>query len=117
MTFGPFWERSTLVVHELDADPVTTRYYPLIYEGYPQSHLTSSGEYVIETEKVGRNSCLLVLTKLLKADLFKEESHVTSHSQDDQRVYLKNIVCYPSRFADSDGFLLLGRTMMKKCVC
>ena len=108
MTFGPIWELSTLVIYEIDADPVTTRYYPLIHEGYPQNHLTSSGDYVIETNERDRNSYRLVSRELLKADLCEEESHVTSQNQDDQQAFLGNFICYSSRFANSDRFLLLG---------
>ena len=109
MTFGPTWELSTLVIYEIDADPVTTRYYPLIHEGYPVNHLTSSGDYVIETNEIDRNSYRFVSRKLLKADLCEEEARVTSQNQDDQQVSLDNFICYSSRFADSDRFLLLGK--------
>ena len=63
---------------------------------------------MIETDEVDRNSYRLVSRKLLKADLCEEESHVTSQNQDDQQVSLDNFICYSSRFADSDRFLLLG---------
>ena len=96
------------VIHELDADPVTTRYYPLIYYGSPQNHFTSSGEYVIETEEVDRTSYRLVSRKLPKADLYEEDSMTTIQDEDDERVHLDNFICYSSRFADSDRFLLLG---------
>ena len=97
------------IIHEIDAGPVTTRYYSLEHQGYTQKHATPSGEYVIETEEVDGTSSQLVSRKLLKADLCEENSHVTSQHQDDQRVYLNNVVCYSSRLADSDRFLLLGK--------
>ena len=108
MTFEPDWKPSPLVIHRLDADSVTTRYYPLIYQGYPRNHLTPCGEYVIQTEEVDRTSYRLVSRKSPKADLHEEDFYVTSQHQDDQRVYLDNVVFYSSRLADSDRFLLLG---------
>ena len=108
MAFKPSWKPSPHVIHELDADPVSTRYYPLDHRDYPRNHLTPCGEYVIETEEVDRTSYRLVSRKLLKGDLCEEDSDVPSRNQDDQRVHLDNVVCYSSRLADSDRFLLLG---------
>ena len=108
MALTPVWKSSPHVIHELDADPVTTRYYPLNHRDYPQNRLTPCREYVIETEEVDRTSYRLVSRKLLKGDLCEEDSDVLSQNQDDQGVHLDNVVCYPSRLADSDRFLLLG---------
>ena len=108
MAFKPDWKPSPHVIHELDADPVTTRYYSLYHQDYPQNHLTPCGEYVIETEEVDRTSYRLVSRKLLKGDLYEEDSDAPSRNQDDQQVHLDNVVCYSSRLADSDRFLLLG---------
>ena len=101
--FSPF------VIHEFYADPVTTRYYPLILYDIPRNHLTSSGEYVIEIEQVDRTSYRLVSRKLPKFDLLEEDSHVTSENRDYERVHLDNVICYPSRLADGNQFLLLGK--------
>ena len=108
MAFVPEWESSPYlcIIHELGADPVTTRYYPLEYQHH---HPTPSGEYVIETEDVDRTSSRLVLRMLPKADLFEEDSNVTSQNQDEERVFLDNLICYPSRLADGYHFLLLGK--------
>ena len=109
MAFESGWKFSPYVIHELDADPVTTRYYRLSNYGYPQNHLTSSGEYVIEIEQVDRTSYRLVSRKLPKFDLLEENPYVMSQNRDDQQVHLDNVICYPSRLADGDHFLLLGK--------
>ncbi|CAF9942025.1 hypothetical protein IMSHALPRED_003161 [Imshaugia aleurites] len=113
MAFRHYPERLPHVILELDANPVTTRYFPLTYgeeywEDPPRDHLTRSGEHLIETEEVDRTSYRLVSRKLPKGDLCEEDSDVTSQNQDGQRVYLENAVFYPSSLADGDRFLLLG---------
>ena len=108
MKFNLDRKLSPHVIHELDADPVTTRYYPLDPYDYPRNHLTPCGEYVIQTEEVDRTSYRLVSRKLLKGDLCEEDCEVPSQTRDDERVFLDNVVCYSSRFANSDRFLLLG---------
>ena len=108
MAFQSRRKLSPYVIYELDADPVTTRYYPLILYDY-QNHLTSSGEYVLATEKMDRTSHRLVSRKLPRFDLLEEDSQVTSQNRDDQQVHLDNVICYPSRLADGDHFLLLGK--------
>ena len=100
---------SPLIIHEIDADPVSSRYYPLIRYGYPQNHLTPDGEYVIETEELYPTSYRLVSRKIRKSDCYEEGFQFTSQYEYDQRVYLDNVICYSSRFADSDRFLLLGK--------
>ena len=108
MVFESARKSSPYVIHELNAETVTTRYYPLITWDYPQNHLSHCGKYVIETEVVDQTSCRLVSWKIPKGDLY-EESNTTSRSQDDERVHLDNFICYSSRYADSDRYLLLGR--------
>ena len=105
MVFEPFLR--SYVIHKLDADPVTPRYYP-IYDGYPRSHIALFGEYVIKPEEVDRTSCRLVSKKLPKDNPCEEDFSITSQIRDDQRVSLDNVVCYPSYLSDSDRFLLLG---------
>ena len=93
------------IIHHLDADPVSTRYFPL---SLSHNHLTPSGEYLIETEEADRTSCRLALRKLPKDKLFEEYSDGTRQHQVDPPVYLDNIACYSSRLADSYRYLLLG---------
>ena len=108
MVFEFTLESSPHIIHELDAKSVTTRYYPLINQNYPQNHLTHCGQYVIETEEVDQTSYRLVSRKLLKGDLYEEDSNTTGQNQHDEGVHLDNFICYPSRFVDSHRFLLLG---------
>lgn len=114
MAFETGWSSSApssapYVLHQLDADPVTTRYFPLTYQYYSHNYLTPSGEYVIETEEVDRTSYRLVSRKLAKNDLFEENSDFARQDRDDLPVYLDNVVCYPSSLADGDRYLLLGQ--------
>ena len=110
MAFETDWSFLALqVIHQLDADPVTTRYFPLTHQYYSHKYLTPSGEYVIGTEEVDRTSYRLVSRKLAKYDLFEENSDFTRQDQDDLPVYLDNVVCYPSSLADGDRYLLLGQ--------
>ena len=64
---------------------------------------------MIETEQVDRTSYRLVSRKLAKDELFEENSDLWRQDQDDLSVYLDNFICYPSRLADGDRFLLLGQ--------
>ena len=95
------------ITHELDADPVPTRYFPIDNDGL-QHYLTPSGEYAIETERVDQTSDRLVSRKLFKGDVCEEGSDISTQTQIKQRVHLDNAVCYPSSLSDSDRFLLLG---------
>ena len=108
MVFDYTFRSSRHVIHQLNANPVTTRYFPLTYQYSNGNHLTPSGEYLIETEEVDLTSYRLVSRKLPKGDLCEEGFDVCCQDQDDQRVYLDNLVCYSSRLADSDRYLLLG---------
>lgn len=96
------------VIQQFDADPVTTRYFPLAYWGSLHPHLTPSGEYLINTEEVNPTSHRFVSRKLPNDDLGEENLDYTGQDQDDLPVYLDNVVCYSSRLADGDRFLLLG---------
>ncbi len=112
VAFESPWTSWALYVthHQLDADPVITRYFPLIdYQYCPHKHLTPSGEYMIGTEEVDRTSYRLVSRKLSKNDHFEEDSGFTRQSQDDPPVYLDYVICYPSSLADGYQFLLLGQ--------
>lgn len=96
------------IIHQLNADPVSTRDLPLTHWYRPHNHLTPSGEYLIETEEADRTSYRLASRKLPKDELCEEDSDITHQDQDDPPVYLDNVVCYSSRLADADRFLLLG---------
>ena len=96
------------IVHRFDADPVTTRYFPLTYEDPPHHHLTPSGEHLIDTREGDRTSYQFVSRKLPKGELGDENPDNTGQDQDNLPVYLDNVICYSSRLADSDRFLLLG---------
>ena len=98
------------VIHELDTNPVASRFYVLHPHGFPQprDHLTPSGEYRIEPEEVDRTSYRLVSAKLPKDDPSGEGSDVASQSQGRQRVHIDNILFYSSQLADGDRYLLLG---------
>ena len=100
-----------IIHHQIDADLVTTRYFPLArsWNHYPHKHLTQSGEYMIAAEEVGSTSCRLVSRKLSKNDHIEESSGLARQAQDDLPVYLENLNCYPSSLADSRRFLLLGQ--------
>ena len=96
------------VIHRFDADSVTTRYFPLDDSGSTHSHLTPSGEHLINTEEVDRTSYRFLSRKLFKGDIGEENLDITSQDHDDPPVYLDNVVYCPPRFADGDRFLLLG---------
>ena len=97
------------VIDQIDADPLTTRYFPLDYPQDPRKHLTPSGDFVIEIEEVDRTSARLVSRKLAKSDLFDESANSTRPDPDEYSVYLDNFICYPSSLAESDRYLLLGQ--------
>ena len=97
------------VIHQLDADPVTTRYFPLTDLYYLHKYLTPSGEFTIETEEVDRNSTRLASRKVAKNNLLEESSDFTGQDQDETPIYLDNVICCPSSLADGDRFLLLGK--------
>ena len=111
MAFESPWTSWALYIihHQLDADPLTTRYFELPYDGcYSRNNLTPSGGYMIAPDVVDRTSYRLISRKLLNNHHFKELSDFTPQEQDDLSVYLDNFICYPSSLADSDRFLLLG---------
>ena len=107
MTPSPYHGQFSYVIHELDTEPVTTRYYTLGYP-CPQICLTPSGEYMIESQRVDRTSDSLGLRKLLKGDIWEKDSDITRLIRDNEAVYLDKIICYPLSMSDSDRFLLLG---------
>ena len=96
------------VIHQVDVDPVTIRYFALTYPHNLQKHLTASGEFVIEIEEVDRTSTRLVSRRPTKYDLLHEGSSFI-RDPDEVSVHLDNFICYPSSLADSDRFLLLGQ--------
>lgn len=102
LDFGP---STPHVIHQLDTDPVTTRYFPLTQPFDRRNYLTPSGGFRIEPE-VTSNSNRLVSTKVAKSDLLEESSDFTGQDQDEESVYLDNVVYYPSSLAISDQFLL-----------
>ena len=95
------------IIHELDADPVPTRYFRIGLYG-PPHYLTPSGEYAIETKRVDQTSDRLVSRKLLKGDLCEKYFSISRQTEGNQKVHLDNVVCYPSSLSDSARFLLLG---------
>lgn len=105
MSFYPFW--TPYIIHELHADPVTTRYYMTDY-GHSRYYVTPSGEYAIDPDEVDQNSYRLISRKLHKGYLYEEDFNISSQLQDAERVHLDNVVIYPSSLSDSDRFLLLG---------
>ena len=111
MAFESEWTSWALHVihHQLDADPVTTRYFELpCYLDCPQKNITPFGEYMIAPEIVDRTSYRLISRKVSNIHQYEENSDLTPQDQDDLPVYLDNFICYPSSLADSDRFLLLG---------
>ena len=94
--------KAIYTIHKLNVEPVTTRYYP-IDGGWPESYHTSSGEYVIEPERVDQTSYRLVSRKLLNGDPCEDDPNISSET-----VHLDNVICYPSSLSGSRRFLLLG---------
>ena len=95
------------VIHKLDAEPVTTRYHKIGY-WCPHTWLTPSGGHVMKLERINPTSDSFGLKKLPKGDIWEEASDLTRAIQDNQPVYLDNLLCYPSSVSDSDRILLLG---------
>ena len=91
------------VIHRVDADPVTTRYFQSTPPYHHHKHLTPSGELLIEIEEVNRTSTRFVSRKV------EGLSHFTRPDSDEISVYLDNFICYPSSLADSSRWLLLGQ--------
>ena len=79
------------VIHQLDTDPVTTRYFPMTQPLGHHNYLTPSGEFRIEPE-VTSNSNRLVSTNVAKSDLLKESSDFTGQDQDEISISLDNVV-------------------------
>ena len=115
---SPYVKSPPHVIHELDVDPVTTRYFslnyanfPLDHEDYPRKYLTPCGKYMIETEEVDRTSHRLVSTKVSKGELCDP---IKTQYRDDQRVYLDNVIRYSPRLAHGFRVLLLGENHDEK---
>ena len=98
------------IIYQIDADPLTTRYFPLNWQSNPRQHLTPSGDFIIDIEEVNRTSARLVSRSRIKSEPFDNKiSYSIRPDPDEYSVYLDNFICYPSSLADSDRFLLLGQ--------
>ena len=110
MTSWPYYHFSC-VIHKLDAEPSTTRYQTIDY-WYAHTWFTPSGKYVIRFKRLDQTSDSFVFWKFpeakIKGNIWEEYPDLTSPKWDEQRVYLHNVICYPSSLSDSDRFLLLG---------